>query len=244
MIIESIILGIVQGLTEFLPVSSSGHLVIFKSFIEIPTQGALFEAVLHLGTMFAVLLFFRKKIFSISLSEIKLLIIGTIPAVIIGLLFKDQIESLFNSTKLVGFALIITGIINFLIDRQDGRKEKLDFIDSIIIGIAQAFAIIPGISRSGSTILAARSSKIDAEKAAEFSFLLSVPAIIGANVLQIASHGLGTNINFSFFAAGFISSFVSGFIAITLVLGLLRKKQFKVFGAYAIILGLAAIFLV
>lgn len=243
MIIQAIILGIIQGLTEFLPVSSSGHLVIFSSIFDFSSPGALFEAILHLGTMLAVLIYFREKILNININEIKLIIIGTIPAVLIGLLFKDPIEALFSSTKLVGFALLITGLINFYIDKTDGSKKNLDVFDSIGIGLAQAFAIIPGISRSGSTILAARSSKIDAERAAEFSFLLSIPAILGANLLQITSHGFESEIGLEIFVAGFIASFISGFIAIKLVISLLKQKQFKVFGAYALVFGVAVILL-
>lgn len=243
MILKSIILGLIQGFTEFLPVSSSGHLVVFERLFNFTFPGALFETVLHMGTTVAVLIYYRKKLMNITLYEIKLLIIGTIPAVVIGLLFKDPIEALFSSTKIVGFALIVTGIINFYIDKKDGKKENLDIIDSIVIGLAQAVAIIPGITRSGSTILAARSSKIDAEKAAEFSFLLSIPAVVGANVLQLATHGFDANQELSIFIAGFFASLVSGYFAIRLVINLLKQKQFKVFGAYCIIFGLAVILL-
>lgn len=241
MIKDSIILGIIQGLTEFLPVSSSGHLVIFQEILKFNSPGATFEVVLHLGTMLAVIIYFREKILNISFDHIKLIIIGTIPAVIVGLLFKDQIEALFSSTKIVSFALLITALINFNIDRFSGSKEKLDSIDAIIIGIAQSLAITPGISRSGSTILAARFSKIEAEKAAEFSFLLSIPAIVGANILELSSSGFDTNLGISTFIFGFLASFVSGLVAIKLVIGLLKSRKFKIFGAYCFILGLASL---
>lgn len=242
--LSSIILGLIQGFTEFLPVSSSGHLVVFKSILEFSSPGALFEVVLHMGTVFAILWVYKNKIMHLKPKEIKLLLIGSVPAGVIGILFQHPIEALFSSTKLVGIALLLTALINYSIDRSQGNRENMDVIDSIFIGLAQAFAIIPGISRSGSTILAARRSKIDKSLAAEFSFLLSVPAVVGANFVEIYVHGFESSIAVGEFILGFLAAFLSGVLAISLVLKILRENKFKYFAYYCAILGLIVILFV
>lgn len=243
MIWQSIILGITQGFTEFLPISSSGHLVIMKESLGISTPGAFFESILHLGTMSAVIVYFYKKIFSLDLEAVKMLIIATVPIAIVGILLKGPIESLFSSTKIVGVALFFTALVNFYIDKYDGRKTNIDSIDSIFIGIAQAFAIIPGISRSGTTIFVAKYLKIDAEKAAEFSFLISLPAIAGANILQFYSHGYtSSGQSVMFYIVGFLAAFVTGMFAINIMLKLVVSRNLKFFSFYCLLLGIFAIF--
>ena len=175
--IQAIILGIIQGLTEFLPVSSSGHLVIFQSLFKNFNQpGITFDVTLHLGTLFSVLIFFYKDIVEIfkmrNIRLIILLVIATIPAGIIGILYKDKIEMLFLNIKLVGIALIFTGILLYLSDkikRTYKDYSKINYFDALLIGIAQAFAIIPGISRSGSTISTGIFCKLKRETAVKFS---------------------------------------------------------------------------
>lgn len=234
----SALLGILQGLTEFLPVSSSGHLVLVQSIIpNFKQPGVLFDVTLHFGTLFAVLFFFRKKLLRLSLRYILFLIIGTIPAVIIGFFFKDFFVGLFSSFRLVGYALLISGILNFLIDKTLERNEKPDLKKSVFVGIAQAFAIFPGVSRSGSTIFAGVKSGLSCKDAAEFSFLLSAPAIIGANILEIFS-SWGEKIDVFCYLTGFLFAFVSGIAAIGLVLKFLEEKKFKIFAIYCFILGL------
>lgn len=236
------ILGVVQGLTEFFPVSSSGHLVLVQSLIPgFKQPGVLFDVVLHGGTLLAVLLYFRNKIFKLDFNYYSLLVIGTIPAVIIGLLFNDQIETLFTSARLVGLALLVSGIFNYFTDKAKKTKEKLSIKDSIIIGTFQAFAIIPGISRSGSTIFGATKIGLEKIKAAEFSFLLSVPAVAGAVVLEVYKYGFDLAHSTSLYIIGFFGAFISGYFAISWVMKLLAEKKFKLFAVYCIILGVLAI---
>ena len=237
-VIWAIILGILQGLTEFLPISSSGHLVLVQSFIPGFSQpGVLFDVVLHLGTLLSIIYYYRKRILKLKLKYIYLIVVGTIPVVVIGFLFQDYIEMLFGSVKLVGIALIITGIINLLADRAVSRSVKVKYKESILIGFAQAFALIPGISRSGSTISTGVNLGIDRKKAAEFSFLLSVPAILGASVLQIVNYGTDGLDNMTYYFAGFVAAFVTGVFAINLVLKSLKARNFKYFAVYCFVVG-------
>ena len=152
-IIWSVVLGIIQGLTEFLPVSSSGHLVIAQHFIPGFSQpGVMYDVILHLATLLAILYFFRKKIFKLGLKYYQLLLVGTIPAAVLGFLFQSQLEKMFGNFKMVGVELVITGILNLLVDKVETRKTNISNTNSLLIGISQAVAIIPGISRSGATI--------------------------------------------------------------------------------------------
>ena len=240
--VSAVILGFLQGMTEFLPVSSSGHLVIAQSFIPGFTQpGVLFDVILHLGTTVAVLFYFRKKIYSISKEKIIVVVVGTIPAGIIGVLFKTEIEGLFSSVKLVGLALLATGLMDFGTDRFSGRKQVVSKLDGLMIGIGQAFAILPGVSRSGTTIFVGTSQGIRRQEAAEFSFLLSVPAIIGAGVVELVSHGATNHLPILVYMGGLISAFLTGILAISLVLRLLTEEKFKYFAVYCLIIGIAVL---
>ena len=239
-----VILGALQGITEFLPISSSGHLVIAQYFIPNFNQpGVLFDVILHLGTLLSVLLVFRRKIFSFDYKFYKLIIIGTIPAVFVGFLFQDQLESLFTNMTGLALAFIVTGVLNLLVDRFKNVGNKINNADSVIIGLAQAFAIIPSISRSGATIFAAAARGIDKQVAAEFSFILSIPAILGAIVLQIATHFNPEEFQAAPYLLGFLASLVFGVLSIKLALKFLLSKNFKVFGIYCIVLGIIVLFI-
>lgn len=241
---SSVFLGILQGLTEFLPVSSSGHLVLAQHFIPGFSQpGVLFDVILHFGTFFSIVIYFRKAILKISRRYIFLIAVGTIPAVFFGLLFQSAIENLFKSVRVVGFALLVTAMMNYLTDREAKKEKKISSKMAGIIGLAQAFAIIPGISRSGSTIFTGTRLGITKEKAAEFSFLLSLPAVMGANVLQFISHGPNGSQNSACYLAGFIAAFVSGYLAIGAVLRLLLSKRFKLFAIYCFLVAFFVILL-
>jgi len=241
-ILYPVVLGIVQGLTEFLPVSSSGHLVLVQSILPgFEQPGVLLDVILHVGTMAAVLVYFRYEILRMSIADIKYLVVGSIPAVIIGLLFQNVIEDLFLSTTVVGVALLVTAAMNFFTDRASARREKMNFVDATVIGLGQAFAIIPGISRSGSTIFAGTSMGVDRAKAAQFSFLLSVPAILGAAVLQLVSHESINTLPISAYIVGFIMAFVTGLLAIMIVFRLLSEKKFTYFAIYCVIVGTIAL---
>ncbi len=237
----ALVLGAVQGLTEFLPISSSAHLVIIQSLIPgFSQQGVMFDVLLHLATTLAVVVYFRNKIFRLSKKYLIALLIGTIPAAFAGYFFKSFFESLFESVRLVGIALVVTALVNYLTDRNVGRREKVGNADAFLVGIAQAVAIIPGISRSGSTIFAGTSLGIDRKEAAQFSFLLSVPAVVGANVLEILDNGLSGRIPFGIYAAGFIFSFLLGIVGINLTFRFLWEKKFKIFALYSLVLALIA----
>ncbi|MBI5347619.1 MAG: undecaprenyl-diphosphate phosphatase [Candidatus Aenigmarchaeota archaeon] len=234
-IFHALILGIVQGITEWLPVSSSGHLVVLQNIFGI-TQPLFFDAVVHFGTLLAVVLFLRKEIAEILKSAIKmdfmsesgrlvpLALIATVPAAFFGFFFRDFLERLFYSTMAVGIALIITGIILFLSERKQGSRA-VDKKDALIIGIAQAAAIVPGISRSGATISAGLFRGIDKEKAAKFSFLISIPAIAGALVLE--SGGTASTASPVTLLIGGATAFFVGYLSLKMLMKILIEKKFK-----------------
>ena len=236
-------LGLIQGLTEFLLVSSSGHLVLFQKIIPGFSQpGVLFDVTLHFGTLASVVYFFRKFLFSITTKYLYLLMVGTLPAVVLGFVFRENFEAMFSNPKLLGYEFLITGFLNFLVDSPVKLKSKLNVKNSFLIGIAQAFSIIPAISRSGATIFTGVKLGIDKKKCAEFSFLLSIPAILGANVLEISTHATKLQYDSTLeYLAGFIVAFVVGFATIGVVMKLLRERKFKFFGYYAVVLGLLVI---
>ena len=252
-IIKVLILGLVQGLTEFLPVSSSGHLVLAAEFLKFQENGVAFEVVLHLGTLFSVLIAFRKDIYQMILAPFRFLssetrnseekrylrwdlciIVGTIPAALVGLLFKSQIEELFSSVILVLVMLTLTGIFLLLSKFAPKQNEELTVGKGLLIGIAQAFAILPGISRSGSTIVTGLFLKLDRENAAKFSFLLGVPAILGASVLKI--NDLLTvethHLPFTYMFFGMLAAFVSGYLAIFWLLSIVKRGKLEWFAFY------------
>ena len=235
---QAIFLGVLQGLTEFLPISSSGHLVIAQYFFPGFNQtGILFDVVLHLGTLIAIVFFFRKKILTLNTNYLRLLIIGTIPAVFVGYFFQSIVEEVFNSLFVVGIALLVTGMLNKRTNKLVAKSNKITDAKAFVIGIFQSIALIPGISRSGSTIFAGAKQDIKKAKAAEFSFILSVPAVLGANVLQFAKHKTQIVENTSIYLVGLIFAFISGLLAINLVFRFLKLKKFNVFAYYCFILG-------
>lgn len=232
------LLGILQGLTEFLPLSSSGHLVIAQHAVPGFYQpGVFFDAILHAGTLMSVFFFFKGKIVNFFKKHISLIIIATIPAFVIGFLFQSVIESFFDSIRIVGFALLLTGIMNLLTDKAKPKGKKISQKDSLVVGIFQGISLIPGISRSGATIFSASTLGVDKRKAAEFSFIISIPAVTGANILQIAKYNASGGVAAGHYLIGFLAAFISGYLAIFLVFDTLKKGKFKVFAAYCILLG-------
>jgi undecaprenyl-diphosphatase len=240
---DALFLGFVQGMAEFLPVSSSGHLVIIQSLLPNFTQpGVLFDVILHFGTLLAILYYFRKKLINyINFNYLMLLLIGTIPAALVGFLFKGNIEALFKSTKLVGIALLVTGTMNLFVDKLQTTVDKITNKNSLIIGIFQAVAVIPGVSRSGSTIFASVLQKINKAKAAEFSFILSIPAVFGANILEIVSHSSSLGKNPIQYLAGFLSAFFFGVVAIRLIFRVIATRHFEYFAYYCYAVGILAL---
>ena len=272
-LLEAILLGILQGLTEFLPISSSGHLVLAQKFLGLKEHLVFFDVMLHLGTLFAVFVvyrqalakliktglatlgngqFYRKPLTtvnaSVELRFIWLILLGMIPTGIIVMLFKSDLESFFDDVQLVSIMLIITGIILQLprlrkqpTEGSDSASGKIRTWHAPLIGIAQGGTITPGISRSGSTISLALFLGIPAKTAAEYSFLLSIPAILGAVVLKIPDIG-DTHIPYYILAAGMFASFIVGYIALRFLLAVLNRGKFSLFSYYCVVLGLTSLF--
>jgi len=254
---DSIILGIIQGLTEFLPVSSSGHLELGKAILgdnSIPKESLLFTVVLHFATALSTIVVFRKDIISLLKGIFKFqwnedlqfaskIIISMLPAVVIGLFFEEQLEALFGgSILLVGFMLIITAVLLFFADKAKNTEKKVSFSNAFIIGISQAIAMLPGISRSGATISTSVLLGNDKTKAARFSFLMVVPLIFGKIAKDIAGGELTyDSANFTTLGIGFVAAFVAGLFACTWMISLVKKSKLSYFALYCIVVGMIAI---
>lgn len=271
-IIQAIILGIVQGATEFIPVSSSAHLVLVPWAFGWPNPGLLFDTMLHWGTLAAVITYFWRdwlaviRAFFRSLfmrgpwssapggrladSENRLawgIILGTIPAVVLGFLFKDFIEGLFGTPLAVGAFLLVTAVILTVSEKLGKRVRSLGQLtipDSLLIGLAQAASIAPGISRSGATMAAGLGRGLKREDAAKFSFMLSAPVILGAGVLQLFDVVRGTESFMSSTAAviaGAVAAAITGYLVIRFLLNYLRRGSLYVFAAYCAVVGAVVI---
>ena len=254
---EALILGIIQGLTEFLPVSSSGHLELGKAIFgdnSLPEESLLFTVVVHAATALSTVAIFRKDILQIlkglfqfkrnEESEFSVkVIISMVPAAVIGLLFDEQIEALFSrNILLVGCMLIVTGLLLFLADRAKNTSKDVTFLNSFIIGISQAIAILPGISRSGATISTSVLLGIDRDKAARFSFLMVVPLILGKIAKDIMDGALTADfVNSMPLVVGFTGAFVAGLIACQWMISLVRNAQLRYFSYYCFVVGFVAI---
>ncbi|MEM5539073.1 MULTISPECIES: undecaprenyl-diphosphate phosphatase [unclassified Olleya] len=256
-IFDSILLGIVQGLTEFLPVSSSGHLEIGKAILgdkSIPEESLLFTVVLHFATALSTIVIFRKDILDIikgflafkwneDTKFVTKIAISMLPAAFVGLFFEEQLEQLFGGNiLLVGCMLLVTAILLFFADKAKNTNKNVSFKDALIIGVSQAIAMLPGISRSGATISTSVLLGNDKTKAARFSFLMVVPLIFG----KIAKDILGGDLNFdsqniTALSAGFIAAFVAGLFACTWMISLVKKSKLSYFAIYCAIVGIIAI---
>ena len=255
--LDSLILGIIQGLTEFLPVSSSGHLELGKSLLgdnSLPKESMIFTVVLHFATALSTIVVFRKDIIEIIKELLKFewnsntqfifkIIISMLPAALIGVFFETELESLFsNNIVLVGAMLIITGLLLLLADRAQNTSKNVSFKNALTVGVAQAVAILPGISRSGATISTAVLLGIDKTKAARFSFLMVIPLIFGKIFKDIFSGELSyENAQITSLVIGFITAFVSGLLACTWMIRLVKNSQLKYFAYYCAVIGIIAI---
>lgn len=264
-IIQGIIIGIVQGLTEFLPVSSSAHLVFIQNILGVESSLA-FDTFLHLGSLLAVLWFFRGDIYRmlkswwLSLGDILqhrfreglqedpykrlawYVILATVPVAIVGVLFEDAVDSLFAGALYVpAFFLFVTGTILYLSQRMGPGEINFNTIgkkEALFMGLGQACAILPGLSRSGTTIAAGLTIGLDKEFAAKFSFILSIPAIFGAFILQLKDIGTSLDANFLPVILGFIAAFIAGYAAIRWMIELIQKKNLDIFSYYCWIVGI------
>lgn len=259
--LEALILGLIQGLTEFLPVSSSGHLELGKALFGIhSTESMTFTIVVHAATVLSILVVFRKDIISLLKSlftfknnednrYILKLLISAVPVVILGVMYGDELKELFTANVLfVGLMLIVTGgLLTWAHYAKDG-KRKISFLDSIIIGVAQAIAVIPGISRSGATISTALILGNKKSEAARFSFLMVILPILGAvgkdiydNYISASTVATTEQISISALSIGFIAAFVSGLLACTWMLKLVKNSKLIYFAIYCVVVGLFAI---
>jgi undecaprenyl-diphosphatase len=254
--IDGIILGIIQGLTEFLPVSSSGHLVIFQDFLGIRQPGITFEIMVHFGTLLSVIWVFGPDIIRIFTGFFHekqerhftyMLILGTIPTGLMGILFSDTFKRFYDSTITTGFMLLITGCILFTLGYlKPGKKNEKTVTakDALIISVAQGLAIIPGISRSGSTITTALWRGFDRDTAVRFSFLVTIPVILGATLMELKDlsevgfTGLAPGVLF-----GTLAAFIAGIFAIKVFIRLLKAGKFHYFAYYCWFAGTATILL-
>lgn len=264
--IEAIVLGAIQGLTEFLPVSSSGHLVLFQNLFGLQEPELLFDICLHVGTLLAVLIVFYREILEIlkalfqipgrmktaggfmqlcqadpSIRMALLIVVGSIPTAVIGLLFKEITDQLFGSITVVGCMLLVTGTLLWLTRRIRGEGRSVGQAtvkDALIIGTVQGLAILPGISRSGSTIATALFLGVDRKLAGRYSFLLSIPAIVGALVLGLHTPELHTTIPMGTIIAGSVVSALVGWLALVILLRVVDRGQLHCFAPYCWLVGI------
>ena len=241
--LHALVLGAIQGLTEFLPVSSSAHLVVVPWLFKWPDRGLAFDVALHLGTLLALIVYYWNDWLSMltslgggkprELRLLGLLVLASIPGAIIGLLFEKQAETLFRSPLLISITLGTLGVILWVFDRVGSQRKTMGdmtFIDALLIGLSQAFAIIPGVSRSGSTITLARILGVDREAAANFSFLMATPIIAGAGIVEghkIVQIGLTPSM-----LVGFCAAAIFGLAAIWTLIRFVRVRSYAVFAVY------------
>ena len=267
-IFQSIILGIFQGITEFLPISSSGHLVLLQHFFGIKEGNLFFTEMLHFGTLISIFVVYFKDIIRIIVEFFKMLgngfknkrlkitnsyqrlgvliIVGSIPTALMGILLEKQFEKLYSSISTIGFAFLITGILLWIADKNPSENKKardMTILDALVIGTFQGIAITPGISRSGSTIVGGLFRGLNRKLATEFSFLMALPATLGAAILGIKDViESGTEITFSMpLLIGIILSAIVGIFSINILVGLLQKKKLHYFSYYLWVLGIILI---
>ena len=255
--LEAIIFGIIQGLTEFLPVSSSGHLELANAMLVSdldPDKSMMMTVVLHFATALSTVIIFRKELTQIfkGLLQFKWnddtkfslkIILSMIPAALVGVFFDEEIEQFFGGqVMLVGFMLLLTGGLLFLADKAKNTNKEVSFLNSLLIGVSQAIAILPGISRSGATISTAVLLGVDREKSARFSFLMVVPLIFGKMAKDILSNDFNSDsVEYLPLVIGFIAAFLTGLIACTWMISLVKKAKLKYFSFYCFAVGIIAI---
>ena len=247
--IDAILLGILQGATEFLPVSSSGHLALAQNLLDDFTQpGLLFDVLLHVGTMVAVIAYFWKDLLGLLTSPwrrddtgrvqrrmLALIVLGSIPTALIGLSFKDLFEGLFDRPMIVCLMLLVTGSLLIVAERFRSirrTQEQMTWKDAVVVGIVQGLAIIPGISRSGSTIATLLMRGIDGETAARFSFLLALPAVFGAALLSLKDLDQVTREVIPAYLAGTGAALLTGLLCIHFLMGIIRRRRLSWFAFY------------
>ena len=256
-VFDAIILGIIQGFTEFLPVSSSGHLELGKAILgdnSIPEESLLFTVILHFATALSTIVVFRKDIVEIITSLLKFswnentqfvskIVISMFPAVVVGLFFEKELESFFGGNiAFVGAMLLVTALLLWLADRSKNTGKPVTFKNALIIGLSQGVAMLPGISRSGATISTSVLLGNDKSKAARFSFLMVIPLIFGKIAKDLVGGELTTQAtNFTILSIGFMAAFISGLLACTWMIKLVKKSKLSYFSIYCVVVGVLAI---
>ena len=244
---QSLILGLIQGLAEFLPVSSSGHLVLAREIMGISGDYLLFDMLLHVGTVMAVIIVFFKDIiamFKPPFKTIGYILLASIPAIIVGLLFNSQIESFFAGAKYICFFFLFTAVLMFvteIIGKRTKEPKPFTIKTALFMGVMQGIAVFPGISRSGSTIFGGTVAGTNREEVAKFSFFMSIPVILGGALLQvidlIRDPASGAAVPWYCIAGGMVASFLSGFFAIKLMMHLIKKADYKWFSLYLLVVS-------
>lgn len=259
-ILQSIFLGLIQGVTEFFPISSSGHLVLFQNFLGLqPTEHAFFNILVHAGTLLAILLYFRERLVGLlkglwdkDPSSVQLflnLIISTLPIVFIGLAFEDTVSEIFSTPTAVAFSMFGTASF-FLIGEylsKNKQNHTITKLKALIIGLVQSVAIIPGVSRSGSTLVAGLLTGLDREESAEYSFLIAIPAISGAvvlSILKLFTEPSSSDLKVGPLLVGFLTAFIAGYFSIKFLMHLYKKHSLNGFAAYLILVSAGLILLV
>ncbi len=252
--LDALFLGCLQGLTEFLPVSSSGHLVLAQALLGVKQPGVAFEVALHFGSWLAVVAYFHRTVWRMIRSlfdrsmkadraMVGLLLLGSVPAGLVGLTLKDTIEGAFASPVLTAIFLIVTGLLLLSSRFMIKGNSNVKVVSAVMMGIGQALAVLPGISRSGSTIVFGMASQVEPAKAAEFSFLLSLPAIGGAMLLNAREFASLDAVTAGPYLAGMAASFVLSVLAVFTVLAVIRKGRFSWFAYYCFAAGAIALYL-
>ena len=249
--IEVTLLSVLQGVAEFLPISSSGHLVLGKGLLGMQEMGMRIDIFLHVGTLLAIFAFYfaviRRILVNLEWSYMLKVVVSAVPAGVVGVLFKDQLEAAFASPKMVGGALIFTGVVLTLTRFLPKGDKDVSFARAIWMGVAQAVAILPGVSRSGMTLAAARASKVEAAKSAEFSFLMSAPPIAGAALLELlkslkeSGAAETVEVSWGLTVYGCVLAAVVGYFSLKILLKSLKGRWFWLFGPYCIIAGALAL---
>ena len=247
--IEVLVLSVLQGVAEFLPISSSGHLVLGRRLLGLGDVGMRLDVFLHVGTLLSIFCFYfaviRRIVCRCEWPYVAKIVVSAIPAGLVGVLFKDELEQAFASPRMVSFALIFTGLVLTVTRFLPKGDREVSFGRALAMGFAQAVAILPGVSRSGMTLAAARATKVDAEKSAEFSFLMSAPPIAGAALLETLKALKATatapvqEVSWGLCAIGAVVAAVVGFFALKLLVSSLKGRWFWLFGPYCLIVGLA-----
>ena len=244
--LEVLILSVLQGVAEFLPISSSGHLVLGKALLGIGDVGMRLDVFLHVGTLLSIFVFYfsvvRRILVRREWEYVAKVVISAIPVGVVGVLFKDRLEEAFSSPAFVGGALIATGVVLTATRFMPKGDRGVSFARALLMGLAQAVAILPGVSRSGMTLAAARAAKVDGEKAAEFSFLMSAPPIAGAAILELAkslrcADAGGAQVSWLLCGFGAVLAAVVGWFALKLLVASLKGRWFWLFGPYCVVAG-------